>query len=145
MPTDVLSCLVAAHNQIWQSGSGVGEQTKKAIVITKEWQRRVLELDSQRYVAEFKVTAERNAVSHKIDVVDTKTKVAYELKVSPNNPHFELYKDIFKVALANQEGAGIVKLVFCCTTAAQKKLGYLGDFVKSQTTKLGFELEIYSF
>lgn len=137
--------MVQAHAQVWQSGSAVGEQTKKAISITKEWQRSLLEIDNQRYVAEFKVVAEKNKGSHKIDVVDLKRKIAYELKVSPNNPHFELYKDIFKIALANQAGAEINKLVFCCTHEAHKKLGYLAEFVKTQTIKLGFELEIFTF
>lgn len=35
-----------------------------------------------------------------IDLVDTRDGVAYELKVSPNNTHFEFYRDIFKVAVA---------------------------------------------
>lgn len=70
----------------------------------------------------------------KIDLVDLQDAVAYELKVSKNNTHFEFYRDIFKVAVHNQRNTRwkIKKLVFISPKEGADKLrtGY-GDAVRA--------------
>jgi hypothetical protein len=62
-----------------------------------------------------------------IDVFDQKSRVAFELKVSANNPHHEFYKDIFKVLVFNDvlqrmNVKPIRKLVFLAPTEGARKL-----------------------
>jgi len=82
--------------KIYRKGKNVSEYTKSAQSITREWQKK--------FVKEVKIEAEvpicRNA-KEKIDVVDFRTKTAYELKVSGKNVEHEFYKDIFKIITFN--------------------------------------------
>ncbi len=71
--------------------------------------------------------------------------VAFELKVSPNNTHFELYRDIFKVAVHNTHRTfKIRRLVFITPETGAKKVQ--SAFVKCVSnivkTRLDFEIEV---
>lgn len=141
---EVLRCLVEAHNEQWSVGSNVSPQTKKSTTVTQLWQSKIQEKDKSRFQKEYPALPDKPK-KYRIDVVDLKNKIAYELKVSPKNPHHEFYKDIFKVALANANGTEIVKLWFCVEESAKSQLGILGEFAQIEVKKLGFDVEVYYF
>ena len=101
-----------AHRLIWTHGSHVGTQTKSAIAVCGAWQDAVRSEFGDRFVAEQVLGADD--MNEKIDLVDTREWVAYELKVSANNPHMEFYRDIFKVLVFNRRNPKnpLRKLVF---------------------------------
>lgn len=139
----MLDTLVETHNELWGIGKDVSAQTSRAQNLTSTWQKKLIAIDSKRFVAEFIANNEAGNRSHKIDLVDTTHRIAYELKVSANNPHFEFYKDIFKVLYANSKIKVIDKLVFCCPSSAQSKLGPLALFATSLSNQLNLEIEIF--
>ena len=143
MRSEVLDKLVETHNELWGSGTDVSSQTSRSYNLTKVWQRKLTSLDSKRFIAEYIANNEAGNQSHKIDLVDTVDRVAYELKVSANNPHFEFYKDVFKVIYANTPNKVIDKLVFCCPSNAERKLGALALFVTTLSMQLNLEIEIF--
>jgi hypothetical protein len=140
----VLENLVKIHNESWNEGSDVNNQTKLSIRITSKWQDSLVSLNPSRYIKEF-IVNDQSVSSSRIDLVDIKTKTAYELKVSPNNPHHEFYRDIFKVLYANREVVKIEKLIFICKQEGINKLGYLGEFALSETFKLKLKVELFGF
>lgn len=139
----VLSKLEEVHNKLWTSDNNVSAQTSRAHKLTREWQEQLIAIDSNRFKAEFISSTQRGKRSHKIDLVDTVDRVAYELKVSPNNAHFEFYKDVFKVLYANSSEKVIDKLIFCCPLLAKSKLGVLAVFVTTLSIQLNLEIEIH--
>ena len=141
---EVLACLKKAHAEAWSVGSHVGEQTSKSTQVTELWQSKVEAIDKRRFRKEFAVLDEFPK-KYRIDVVDLKRKIAYELKASKNNPQHEFYKDIFKVALANRDSKKFNKLFFCVEESAKSSLGLLGEFAEAESIKLGFEVEIHYF
>lgn len=143
MKTEVLDKLVETHNELWGTGTDVSSQTSRSHNLTKVWQSKLTSLDANRFNAEYKANNEVGNQSHKIDLVDTVERVAYELKVSANNPHFEFYKDVFKVLYANTPVKVIDKLVFCCPSSAERKLGALAVFVTTLSKKLNLDIEIF--
>ena len=143
MRSEVLDKLVETHNELWGSGTDVSSQTSRSYNLTKVWQRKLTSLDSKRFIAEYIANKQAGNQSHKIDLVDTVDRVAYELKVSANNPHFEFYKDVFKVIYANTPNKVIDKLVFCCPSNAERKLGALALFVTTLSMQLNLEIEIF--
>ena len=143
MRSEVLDKLVETHNELWGTGTDVSSQTSRSHNLTKVWQRKLTSIDSKRFIAEYIANNYAGNQSHKIDLVDTVDRVAYELKVSANNPHFEFYKDVFKVLYANTPIKVIDKLVFCCPSNAERKLGALAKFVTTLSTQLNLEIEIF--
>ena len=142
----VLSHLVSVHNELWLSGKDESHQTKLAQLITKNWQERVVTVDLNRYKSEFLINTEKKFKSHKIDLVDMQEKTAYELKVSPNNPHHEFYRDIFKILYANSlNKIKFNKFIFCCPKVAINKLGDLGSFVASNKNNFNIKIELFGF
>jgi len=139
----VLTLLEEIHNELWGKENNVSTQTSRAHRLTREWQNRLVIIDAERYKAEFISSSQRGKRSHKIDLVDLKERTAYELKVSPNNAHFEFYKDVFKVLYANSSEKVIDKLVFCCPSLAKAKLGILAIFVTTLSKQLDLEIEIH--
>jgi hypothetical protein len=60
----------------------------------------------------------------RIDLVDLEHGVAYELKVSPNNDHFEFYRDIFKVLIARDNLLPQLReFCFLCPAVAARRYG----------------------
>ena len=109
------------HRQSWLKGSNVSEQTKAAQSVCRLWQQAVKDNFKERFSSEHPVG---DGFKEKIDLVDLKDAVAYELKVSKNNTHFEFYRDIFKVAVHNAHNPrwNIKKLIFIAPTEGADKL-----------------------
>ena len=140
MSNIILSVLEETHNRLWGMGANVSSQTSRAQRLTREWQDNLVATDAARYKAEF---VAGNNSRYKIDLVDLKDRTAYELKVSKNNPHFEFYKDVFKVLYANKPEKILDKLVFCCPAESESKLGALAVFVTTLSEQLDLEVEIH--
>ena len=138
----ILTLLEEIHNKFWSKDNNESIQTSRAHKLTREWQNKLIEIDADRYKAEF-ICNSRVKRSHKIDLVDLNERTAYELKVSPNNAHFEFYKDVFKIIYANNEVKIIDKLIFCCPAAAKAQLGVLAVFVTTLSAQLDLEIEIH--
>jgi hypothetical protein len=132
-----------AKKETWKRGSDVSAQTKAAQRISLEWQKDVLAHFGKRFRNEYPVAPLGN---ERIDLVDETDGIAFELKVSPNNVHFEFYRDIFKVAVHNRESHSlkIKRLVFITPEEGVAKLR--SSFVKSVSAiageQLGFEVEV---
>ncbi|MGB8368700.1 MAG: hypothetical protein ACLPYZ_15990 [Limisphaerales bacterium] len=88
---------VAASN--WTGPADESTADKESTTVTRLWQERLEKTDAERFKKEVSIAGKMN---EKIDLVDFKEKVAYELKVSGNNPGHEFYKDLFKVLIYNQ-------------------------------------------
>jgi hypothetical protein len=140
MSNIILSILEETHNRLWEMGINVSSQTSRAQRLTREWQDRLVSADPARCKAEF---IAGSSSRYKIDLVDLKARTAYELKVSKNNPHFEFYKDVFKVLYANKPEKILDKLVFCCPAESKSKLGALGMFVSTLSKQIDLEVEIH--
>ena len=76
--------------------------------------------------------------------MDTKRSIAYEMKVSPNNAHFEFYRDVFKAIAARDHGLKrLARLIFMTPAVAARKLrSNLAGQVVRDATQLGLTLEI---
>jgi hypothetical protein len=133
----VLQCLTETHNELWENGKDVGLQTKSSSKITKVWQEKLLLVDAIRFIPEYKVGG------YKIDLADIKEGIAYELKVSPKNPHHEFYRDVFKIVYANSLDRKFDRFVFCCPAVSVVKLGALAVFVKSLSKQLNLHIDIF--
>ena len=133
----VLQCLTETHNEFWENGKDVGLQTKSSSRITKVWQERLSLIDAKRFIPEYKVGG------YKIDLVDMQEGVAYELKVSPKNPHHEFSRDVFKIVYANSLDRKFDRVVFCCPAVSVVKLGALAVFVKSLSKQLNLNIDIF--
>ena len=118
---DVVELAALKHRQSWKKSSNVSEQTKAAQSVCRSWQQAVADNFKERFSAEHPVG---DGFKEKIDLVDLQDAVAYELKVSKNNTHFEFYRDIFKVAVHNAHNTRwqIKKLVFITPTVGANKL-----------------------
>lgn len=101
----IVSLAKKAHRTHWRMSGQESEGDKMAATVTKEWQSSVLNL-SNEFEAEFPIECGCN---EKIDLFDTRNGIAYELKASPNNAHFEFYRDIFKVLVCNKGRKGLIK------------------------------------
>lgn len=131
------------RHRFWKEGSDESKQTKLAQLINDQWQNAVKIKFPKRFSPEHRVGASFN---EKIDLVDLEQNIAYELKVSKNNTHFEFYRDIFKVAVHNEcnPKLKIKKLVFITPKEGARKLrtGY-GDKVRTIAKKQhSIEVEI---
>jgi hypothetical protein len=109
-----------AHRAHWQASSDESTGDKAASQVTRTWQDEVTSLHPKRFVAEYAVAV---GLRERIDLVDTERRVAFDLKDSPNNTHFELYRDIFKIWLHNERNAPpIQELVFITPEAGAMKV-----------------------
>lgn len=86
------------------------EGDRLATLVTATWQSDVVLRFGPTLVPEFSIG---EWLSQRIDLVDKHELVAYELKVSPNNTHFEFYRDILKVIIAHDNALpGLNQFVF---------------------------------
>lgn len=118
---DVVELAALKHRQSWKKSSNVSEQTKSAQWVCRSWQQAVADNFHDRFRAKYPVG---EGFNEKIDLVDLQDAVAYELKCSKNNTHFEFYRDIFKVAVHNAHNPRwqIKKLIFITPTEGATKL-----------------------
>ncbi len=137
----VVAYAAEAHRKIWSAGRDVSKQTKKSQHVCAVWQNAVLGAYRERFQAE--VPLNESGPAQKIDLVDLKTRTAYELKASPNNVHMEIYRDVFKALVFNRRNPQkpIKILVFIAPKAGMQKLGktFPGDV---QTIARGLKLEL---
>ena len=128
----VVAYAAKAHQRIWSAGRHVSIQTKKSQQVCAVWQGVVLGKYGERFEAE--VSLNESGQVQRIDLVDWKTRTAYELKSSPNNVHMEIYRDVFKALVYNQRHPRkpIKTLVFIAPKAGIHKLGetFPGDVKK---------------
>jgi hypothetical protein len=132
-----------AHGQAWKRGSHVGTQTKSAIAVCQSWQNAIRKEFGDRFVPEH--LCGMDGVNQKIDLVDTKERVAYELKVSPNNTHMEFYRDVFKVLVFNRRNPKnkLRKLIFITPEEGAAKLRKsFTDDVRAIAFEAGLEVEV---
>lgn len=132
------------HAEIWKESPHVSSQTKAAQQICRDWQQTVLAHFGERFRREYPV-ASLDIGYEKIDLVDMHEGIAFELKVSPKNTHFEFYRDIFKLAVHNKNSDfKLSRLVFITPEKGVAKLK--SSFVKSVSaiakTQLGFDVEL---
>ena len=117
----VLAAVRAAHRQ-WTNGKNVSQQTRLSVKINNDWQQRAVAID-EGIIKEVALPGEHK---QRIDLVDTVSGVAYELKVSQNNVHMEFYRDIFKVLIFNRlntKSKRIKALYFLAPHAGLKAMG----------------------
>jgi H2-forming N5,N10-methylenetetrahydromethanopterin dehydrogenase-like enzyme len=96
---DIVRIAKAVHGEIWHMSGDTSTGTKAAIAATKKWQQEVLKLGDPAVHIEYSIGG---GLGEKIDVANLVTETAYEMKVSPNNTHFEFYRDIFKILAHNE-------------------------------------------
>jgi len=140
--TAVIDLARRKHQQLWTSTSDVGTQTKSSIQVCRAWQQAVRDNFRDRFKPEHPVGPGMN---EKIDLVDSQDRIAYELKVSKNNTHFEFYRDIFKVAVHNHlhPDHRLTKLVFITPEAGARSLNSAyGRTVVHLATQFGIEVTI---
>jgi hypothetical protein len=136
---DIIRLAQEAHRRHWRMAGNVGLGDRLAATVTMEWQRDVEnKYGSERFIRERPV----GELREHIDLVDTVNGVAYELKVSPNNDHFEFYRDIFKVLIARDNGLPQLRsFCFLCpeVTAARYNAG-LRRAVINEGQRLGLSI-----
>lgn len=94
---EIVALAGAAHRSHWAMTGIEAEGDRRAALVTATWQRTSVARFGQDLAPEFPIG---DGLRERIDLVDRRDRVAYELKVSPNNTHFEFYRDIFKVIIA---------------------------------------------
>ena len=140
---EVVAYAAEIHRRLWSPGSSVSAQTKKSQRVCAVWQDVVIERFGNRFKAE--VSLNESGPAQKIDLVDRKTRVAYELKSSPNNVHMEIYRDVFKVLVFNERNPRqrITTLVFIAPKAGIQKLGTtFPKDVQNISARMGLALKL---
>lgn len=121
MRTDAIVAFAQeAHRAHWVMTGNESEGDKRARLATTAWQEAAVAQFGDAVAAEFSIG---DGLKERIDLVDRELGVAYELKVSPNNTHFEFYRDIFKVIIARENAlAHLGRFVFITPVAGAKRL-----------------------
>lgn len=145
MENKIINQLKTIHKKYRLSNATTSEHTKSAQKITKKWQK----LMQTKVKGTIKSEVSINKKSYeKIDIVDFKNCIAYELKVSGKNVQHEIYKDIFKIIRFNDylKNKKITKLIFISEEKGIKKLENRIDvrFLKMLKRKHKLELELVS-
>ena len=137
---DVVRIARQVHSTHWRLTGDEGTGDRLAAQITREWQSQVLNSFPDRCKPEHPV----GNLRERIDLVDVIDGVAYEMKVSPNNDHFEFYRDVFKVIVARDNGSPYLKaFVFLCPASAAKRFSAgLRQAVLSDGARLGLSLHV---
>ena len=129
--------------KLWGAGNDVGAQTRSANAVCRQWQIAVLEEFGEQFVAE--VGLGGKDTRQRIDLVDKAQRIAYEMKVSPNNPHHEFYRDIFKVLVYNRREPqkALKRLIFLTPAEGAAKLSkpFVED-VRQIASRLGVQIKI---
>lgn len=99
------------YQELKEDYRDVSQSTVNAKTVGKEWQRRCIELRG----IQMEVNVSNNLGSNQsIDILDFNERIAYEWKISGNNPGHEFYKDLLKCVIYNCYNANnrIEKFVF---------------------------------
>jgi hypothetical protein len=141
MRDEVVRLAREAHQAHWRMSCDEGTGDRLATQVCCAWQAGVRQLDPARFVIEARIGG---GLREWIDVVDRVDGVAYELKVSPNNAHFEFYRDVFKVMLAKTASLPQLRqfLFLAPAPAAKKLMANMGGAVVRQQLGLPIHIEI---
>lgn len=135
----VVQLAAEARRRYWQEPADEGAGDRQAAEVTRAWQESVIDELGGHFQAE-RCVADR---TERIDLVDSRAGIAYELKVSGNNPHHEFYRDVFKVWMHNQSGSQpIRRLAFITEQQAAERLGRGLAGTVAQRAPLGFSIAI---
>ena len=132
------------HSEKWSMTGNASKGTLAAIEVSRAWQEALLANPGGRNLkVEVPISPD---LKQRIDVVDPGEACAYELKASPNNGHFEFYKDIFKILIYNKNNdPPLRKLVFMMPKEGAEKLQTGLGLEASQTmTEHGLEVVVHS-
>lgn len=131
----------AAHADHWRLSGNESEGDRRAATVTRVWQKAVTDALGEDCLGECVVGGD---CRQKIDLVDLCAGIAYELKVSPNNAHFEFYRDIFKVLAARESNFPTInRFVFITPEHAARKLrDGLGRVASRFAAHLRLDVEI---
>lgn len=137
---EVIRFARAAHQKHWRMSGDASTGDKLAAAVTADWQSAVVSAYPGRFVAEQAV----GQLRERIDLIDLVSGIAYELKVSPNNDHFEFYRDIFKVLVARDNGLPQIRsfCFVCPLEAARRYENGLRKAVLSEGARLGLSLSV---
>ncbi|RLF27221.1 MAG: hypothetical protein DRN05_05950 [Thermoplasmata archaeon] len=138
-----------AYRSLWKNQEySVGKATRSAINVVKKWQGDLVEKGFEAEFPNKNHSKELIGKCGRIDLVDLKKHVAYEMKVSGKNPGHEFYKDIFKVFCYNKkEGVKKLKvLVFMTEERGVKALEkeFPKEVIKLTKKTLGIEVALIS-
>lgn len=138
--TEVVRLAAEAHQTHWRMAGDAGTGDRLAAAVTAAWQTAVLNRFPRRFAREQRI----GQLNERIDLVDLVGGVAYELKVSPNNDHFEFYRDIFKVLIARDNGLPQIKAFcfVCPEVTARRYARGLRAAVIAEGARLGLEIAI---
>ena len=140
MEYPIVEIAIMVHSRHWRlSGDeGIGDQLAKTI--TEEWQKCVREIDPTRFQLEVQIS---NELIERVDLIDVFLGVVYELKASPNNPHHEFFRGIFKVVVLKRSDQNISKFVFLAPQTAIDNLNNsLAGQILNDTDRFGFKTEL---
>lgn len=137
----VIDAARTARDAHWAQGDDEGRGDRMAITVTQNWQEQIGKLtDISTEVPVYDTAQSR------IDVVDAKTKTAFELKVTQNNPHHEIYKDIAKVLVYNESNPSkkLKRLVFITGNDAARRLqrGFHAKAIEVMRKNLALAIDI---
>ncbi len=131
------------HRMLWKMTGDTSMGTKMAIAVTKEWQKQISAFRDPSIHIEYSVGG---GLGEKIDAVDLGSRQAYEMKVSPNNTHFEFYRDIFKILAHNEANPHrpFDSLVFITPSESATKVSTgLGATAIAAAKKLGLNVVVH--
>ena len=138
----VINAAKSAHAKYWHSSGDEGTGDKLAKLVTDTWQK-ALESHNDSLKIEYLI-APCCGLKERIDVVDVVSGIAYEMKVSHNNPHMEFYRDIFKVLIARDNGFPHLKRFVFLTPkkGAEHLLRGMGKVAMEEGPRLGLKIEV---
>lgn len=110
MKAAILDAAIEAYRKRIPDGGSVGDHTRNAAAIAREWKIACVALAPKRIGYEVPVLP---GLNQRLDLLDHEEACAYEFKVSGKNAYAEFYKDIIKILMWNEEKEEkIRKLVF---------------------------------
>jgi hypothetical protein len=138
----VIRAAKEAHNHHWHATSDESVGDTQSTAVVSAWQDALTDIDPTRFEAEAPVC---DAAKERIDLIDHKNMVGYELKASGNNPQHEFYKDIFKVLTYNHfHDEKLSKFVFLNEPKGIKRLrrNGLASLVIASAKDLSLEIHL---
>lgn len=140
-PNAIIKAAREAHARHWQACDTQEEGNKRTTKVVTDWQGAVR---SASVHTEVQVAG----LDAAIDVFDSATGTAYELKVSGKNPGHEFYKDVLKALAFNRSkpppATAVSRLVFITEESGVTALrGGLGNFTCGIAKEVfGFEIDL---
>ena len=135
----VVALAAEARGRHWRETADEGTGDRQAAEVTRLWQDSVI----NEFGAHFEAEQSVGNWNERIELVDSSAGIAYELKVSNNNPHHEFYRDIFKVWTHNQSiSEPATRLVFITEEQAAVRLRAGFGGAVAQQAPLGISITI---